>query len=333
MRCAQIIELVVMAVLVAACGTRAGNPKKPEGDTPPKAVVTIPRFAIFGDDVAIPALDDSQGQLTKTLAEGPERARTVIDALNTLVDLLNEARIPLDDVFVKSYDDGELTAKVVRDSESEGYTYKGVFCADGKLFYETSWDDAGTRIRAVRDFERNPFGVADTSQQAGTAVKTEVELDLTGGLTKLSTRQHGLLAKPNLVYPGLDATTDYAYLESFADDYLYRGVFSYHDPSDAKTSDFAAQLHASGRLLKGGKDRVLAHSTGFPILCPGAFDESELDAPNWCLGVERDLAKRAPVLFDAAAREALWSEIKGIGVGRAADLRVVDFAEQCPESP
>lgn len=325
---------MLVAALVVACGTRAGNPKKPDGDTP-KAVVSIPRFDV--DFAATPAATASGANLTaqgdglaEDLAEGPRRARFIVDALNTLVDSLNGAEIPVDEVFTKSFPNGELTAKVTKAAAESGYDYIGVFCAGGRVFYETRWNEVGTKIVAVRDFELNPFTAEDPALQAGTEMKAEVALDSSFGTTKIDSRQHGKPRRQSYVYPELDMATDLVRVESTEGGYLYRSAVALHASKDQKTADFTPQIHVAGKFASDGTEKMVAHHAGTPVLCPGAFDETNAAAPGWCFGLERSATQDIPKFLAPTDRDAFWAEIGSIGIVNASDLRAVTFSESCP---
>jgi hypothetical protein len=355
---AGIAVVAAAALVTAACGTRAGNPKKP-GEDPPKPgqVVALPLIDFTVPEPVTSAGGGSELQLLpfgayadaaspSTAAESFDgstiRARLVVASLNALFGGLNAIEPKLGESFAHQAAQGEVVGVIEAGEADEAAgpeatptSYTSTFCFEGQVFLTVDWTADSKRIAAVRDLTVNPFAGDDAAAGIGSPMLGDALYDATGAFAVLESRIDGTLSKGDPVHKddGPRAIVDLARIAKVeGGGFVTHGIADFRDPAAAT---FTPELRTAGAIGASGVRRILAHHNGMPVLCKTAFDEADTANPGWCAGVELKPGEN-PRLLPETERDALWDEIgAAAGVPKATELRRVEFGAgaKCPTPP
>jgi hypothetical protein len=321
---------ITLAAAAAACGSRAGNPKKP-GTTTNAVAPTLTFGLAEGSDEPVtlpagfPGGDDgntSQSAVTIRLVK-------TVAMLNALNEKLTAEELPVGQAFSVATESGQLTGEVKQVAE-DGFTYSSVFCQDGEPFYEMKWNDDSSRIYLQRDFRRYPFGTETGVEDEKTIVQLDLKKSATQPKELLEARFHVDPKRKDIFVQDADQLIDHFVYEGDGEkNVLARGQQFWTTKDETIPVQMTPQVHIAGRLDKSGAANVLFHHVGVTLFCPEALDYNKPDDPGWCLGLTLSPERQLGIM-SADDIPVAWNGMKAIGLADHAQLKPLAMTATCP---
>ena len=331
--CAQQLAVAIMALAIAACGSVAGNPRRP-GDTPPVTTdvidVQIPKIE-FDIDASI--TDQPIVELAHALApatgEGSvvkwwgARSQLVLKQTTNLLEKLIEEKVTQTGTFRGKGPFKKMTGEVAVRSGDATYGFEAIICESTRMALHVKWNEGATKVAMTRDFNIRPL-----DKKGERDVVAQIAFEKTEGSQKTTFLLQGeAWDKP----AGADGSllTEYTETERTSTSFTIKGV-----------NDYSAAIPAAGvyegdgylvaRLTADTKEFVAYRKSNRRLKrCEGAFDETASSNPGWCTG---GIVTKDDPEFTADELSVAFTRLKGLGLVKKENLKkpAFDTGLKCP---
>lgn len=322
---------LIVASVILGCGTRVGNPKKPE----PAQIVKLPTIEV---DIPSTGMD---GELTESLIVTKQnqddaakvesivpRGRMSVAAFNTLVQKINTNELRLNEVQTIMVEEKMVTALVSIASKA-GYHHDAFVCVDNVPFLALSWSEDLSTVDAVRNVDLIPYSdVRALNASQGTSVMQELQwrkhapAQIALWQTRIPTGIPEPIEKPKRIVDAYKLRIKEGIAEfSGVSAWLY---------TDDHPADLTADLRITGQIRPDQKHFYLGHIKKANNACPSEFDEND---PEWCVGLKRrDLTSPDYAIMSKPEISAAWNLISDLEIAKEDTLKEVSFPQgtQCP---
>jgi hypothetical protein len=339
----QISPVVAATLILFACGTRVGNPKKPDQDNQlvklPVIDADIPENDIDPSASSSLNLVAQDASNTSSVATGVPNGRQSVLSFNELVAKMNEGEIKLDQVYSTSAE-GKTITVLVKASTQTRYTYKAALCSEKKPFLSISWADDGSALAATRNIDEMPFAeIRARHKNDGTSFMQEIAWDsklpvqFSLWQSRVPPQEQTFIKRPDRI---IDAFKLRISKEGVADftgvnDLQYKETDS-GEPVDM--NDFIADIRVAGQVRPDKKHFYLAHLEGANLVCPQEFDEDNQSKPGWCFGLKRrNVGENDYSILKKTEIDNAWELINDMEIVKEAEMKEVTFGADvtCPE--
>jgi hypothetical protein len=337
---------LLAVAITAACGTVAGNPKKPSDGTPPPSVMvyqlplidfSLPDDATSDDGnelLLAQGFDQNKSLLTvgaRRLDLATRRVNALSERVNAIVTSEREAGNTDETLtFAARGGDGKLSAKIgPAATDDDGMAYEAVICHTDKPFVWFRWSEDGKHVKLTRDF-------AVSDEQAEVFSLTSALDIVVGETTVIEATHQGEAKNDALPNPEGNGVTEHTRAERLASGDINLKATADRYAELPEDGAFSGDSYVTGRLvptgvtLPSGKSQFdtefVGYFKGFKLLCAAGFDESADDlwspdkvGPRFCLG--RPKGAKLFESFDQFVETA--QGLASVGIIPAAALRRV----------
>lgn len=339
----RITYAVAAACILFACGTRVGNPKKPDQDNQlvklPALDVDIPENDIDPSASSSLNLVAQDASNTSSLATGVPSGRQSVLSFNELVAKMNEGEIKLDQVYTTTAEGKTVTVLVTASTQAK-YTYRAVLCSEKKPFLSLSWAADGSALAATRNIDEMPYeAIRARHKNDGTSLMQEMTWDsklpvqISLWQSRVPPQEQTFFKRPDRI---IDAFKIRISKEGVADftgvnDLQYKQTDS-GEPVDM--NDFIADIRVGGQVRPDKKHFYLAHLEGANLVCPQEFDEDNQSKPGWCFGLKRrNVDENDYAILKRTEIDNAWELINDMEIVKEAEMKELTFSADvtCPE--
>lgn len=318
----------LLILFLCSCGTKVGNPGKPTDSTN----VTLPSLDIeLASELELAlaysflqkrdsdrgdSKDSERGSELKILAD---RINRLISETDQIIDDINNDNVSGVGKHKSRGSEKDISLEIYEVVDSDVYNFSAILCNNKEIFMEIFWNTEETEIKFINNFSRKPSRKSQQRQEIITEVNISKGTD--SNLVDMWT-QGKPLVNSDLETDG-DILTEYVSATQFSNrDYIIRSVGDWSATSTLDTSLQSADEYLVGTLLSGVNKEFVQYRKDHPNC--GAFDESALSSPGWCLGQSVYSSNASTYTQDEI--DIAWSErLIGYGIVKYGGLKSPAF--------
>ncbi len=319
------LTMTLFIILATACGTQAGNPKKPGDEIViPDIKYDVPS-SVVGESSLMLAHSDlnlSEDNCTSLFHCKARRAHQIVRGINAVIKRIRDTdKIRSAGDFRDKGPGRNISGKieVIEDGDFERST---TMCFKNKVFLHMKWSQDGSKIAVTRDFSADPL--SDFIARVG---KSRVEFTKTATESILDFRTESAWDSP----PG--QTTDGEILNehiiSKVDAEKNVTITSVNDWYATRPTVFEGDHYLTGKMDAAGLGEFVTYIksglcsiNGFDEAAPDLWDPTYTPGdPRWCYGRKVETG----TLFNNSQLTAALARLEPIGILSSDTLGTVDF--------